>query len=97
MRLFSKLLVFALLPIATAFADTFQIAVIDLKNIQCYACMHTVKKALEKVPGVNNTQLDLDKKTATVKFDPAKTNAELLIQATAKAGFPSSLRKKGHN
>lgn len=93
MRFFAKVVFFALLPASAAFADSSQIVVMDLKNVRCYACMHTVKNALEKVPGVSDTQLDLEKKTATVKFDPVKTNPEMLCVATAKAGFPSSVRK----
>lgn len=76
-----------------AFAAAVQTAVIDLKNVQCYACVMTVKKALEKVEGVKEIKVDLDHKTATVKFDPAKTNADVLIKATSDAGFPSTLRK----
>lgn len=93
MRLLAKLVFIVLLPVASAFAGASQVAVMDLQNIQCYGCLNTVKKALQKVPGVEDTKLDLDDKTATVKFDPTKTNTDALIQATAKAGFPSTIRK----
>jgi mercuric ion binding protein len=93
MYFFTKLVVLALLPSALAFADESQIAVMDLHNIQCYGCLNTVKKALQQVPGVEDTKLDLEKKTVTVKFDRAKTNTEALVRATAKAGFPSTVRK----
>jgi mercuric ion binding protein len=93
MRLFAKIMVIAMLPIAAAFAEAFQTAVIDLQKIQCYGCINTVQKALEKVPGVERTKMDLDNKTATVKFDPSKTNADALVQATAKAGFPATVRR----
>lgn len=93
MHLLAKLVVIALVPIASAFAGESQTAVMDLQNIQCYGCLNTVKKALQKVPGVEATKMDLEKKTATVKFDPAKTNTEALVQAMAKAGFPSTVRK----
>jgi copper chaperone CopZ len=43
--------------------------------------------------GVEDMKMDIEKKTATVKFDPTKTNTEALAQATAKAGFPATIRK----
>ena len=93
MHLPAKLMVIALFPIAFAFAGESQTVVMDLQNIQCYGCMNTVNTALLKVPGVQVAKMDLEKKTATVKFDPTKTNTEALVQATAKAGFPSTIRK----
>lgn len=97
MSTFAKIFFLVLLPVVSAFADTPQVAVVDLRNVHCYACLNTVKKALQNVPGVQDAQMDLDKKTATVKFDPAKTNIEALTQATAKAGFPSTARKQLSN
>lgn len=46
MRMFPTLIAFTLLPIAFAFAGELQTAIMDLRNIQCYACFNTVKKAL---------------------------------------------------
>jgi mercuric ion binding protein len=53
----------------------------------------TVKKALEKVPGVTEAKVDLDKRTATVKFDADKADTAALVKATTEAGFPSTPRK----
>ena len=36
----------------------------------CAVCPITVKKALEKVPGVTNAKVDFDKETASVTLDP---------------------------
>jgi len=56
-------------------------------------CPITVKKALEKVPGVSQAQIDFQKKTATVTFDADKATAAGLVKATTEAGFPSAVRK----
>lgn len=93
MRLLAKMIVIALLNVSIAFAGNAQTAVMNLQNIYCYACMQTVQKALQKVPGVEETKVDLEKKTATVKYDPAKTNVDSLMQATKAAGFPSTIAK----
>ncbi len=48
-----------------------------------------MRKALEKVPGVAGVKVDFETKTATVTFDPARTDVEVLTRATTEAGYPS--------
>ncbi len=78
------------LPVS-AFAGTPQTAVLDVKNMDCSMCSITIRKALEKVPGVIDTKVDYDHKTATVKYDSDKTDPSALVKATTNAGFPSRL------
>ena len=85
-------LLVALLPLASL-AATPQTAVLDVQNMTCNLCPVTVKKSLEKVPGVSQAQIDFEKKTATVKFDADKTSAEALVKATTEAGYPSTVHK----
>lgn len=92
MRLICKLIALALLPMAAAFAGT-QSAVLDLQNMTCSLCGVTVKKALQKVPGVDEATIDYPTKTATVKYDANKTNVAALVKATTDAGFPSMPRR----
>lgn len=66
---------------------------LEVPGMTCGVCPITVRKALEKVPGVSKAQADFDSKTATVTFDPDKTNTEALLKATANAGYPASLKK----
>jgi periplasmic mercuric ion binding protein len=63
-------------------------------NMTCELCPITVRKALEKVPGVSDAKIDLGNKTATVKFDPDKANVAALVNATTNAGFPSTAHQK---
>ena len=70
-------------------------ATLYVEKIFCSACAVTVNKALRGVPGVTNVSVDVDKKEVTVRFDPTKANATDLTAATAKRGFPSSIRKLG--
>jgi periplasmic mercuric ion binding protein len=89
---YSLALLAALMPLA-ALAATPQTAVLDVQNMTCGLCPVTVKKLLEKVPGVSQAQIDFAKKTATVTFDADKTTAAMLVKATTDAGFPSAVRK----
>lgn len=88
-----KFLLVLMLSVASAVAAGLETVVMDLQRIHCVACLRTVEKALYRVPGVEDTRLDLESRTATVKYDPAMTNPEALIRATDKAGFPATVRK----
>ena len=81
-----------LLPVL-ALAAPPKIAVLDVQNMTCSLCPITVRKALERVPGVTEAKVDLDKKTASVKFDADKTTVATLVKATTEAGFPSRERR----
>ena len=76
-----------------AVASTPVTVTLDVKNMTCATCPITVKKSLEKVPGVSAVKVDYDKKTATVTYDPDKAKPDALTHATTDAGFPSTVRK----
>ena len=75
----------------TVFAGTLQTVTLDVQNMTCAVCPITVKKALERVPGVTDAKVDFDKKTASISFDPDKASTDTLTKATADAGYPSSV------
>jgi mercuric ion binding protein len=89
-----KLLIAALaaLPLM-AFAATSKTVTLDVKNMTCAVCPITVKKSLEKVPGVTAVKVDFAKKTAVVTYDLDKTKPAALTRATTNAGYPSTLEK----
>lgn len=76
-------------PLGVLAADP-QTVVLDVQNMTCALCPITVKKALEKVPGVAAAKIDLNSKTATVKFDPERADVAALVKATTNAGYPST-------
>jgi mercuric ion binding protein len=59
--------------------------------MNCPVCPITVKKALTKVPGVSNVEVNFDRGEATVTFDDGRASVEALTQATGDAGYPSTL------
>ena len=65
---------------------------LQVQNMTCGTCPIVVRKALERVPGVSTAKVDLDKKTATVSFDPDRVKPAALTQATTNAGFPSTVK-----
>ena len=57
------------------------------------ACPITVKKTLEKVPGVSRADVRYEKKQVLVTFEDAQTNTDALVKATTNAGYPSQPEK----
>ena len=66
--------------------------VLSVPTMNCAACPITVRKALEKVPGVQTVKATLEPPEAAVTFDDAKTSVDQLIEATRQAGYPSSVK-----
>ncbi|MEK7758417.1 MAG: mercury resistance system periplasmic binding protein MerP [Pseudomonadota bacterium] len=91
----TTLLLLSAVPLTAPAADATGLKTVTLKveNMSCSACPITVRKALEKVPGVAKAKADFETRTATVTFDPAKTNVEALTRATTEAGYPSALAR----
>ena len=85
-------LLVALSPFA-ALAATPQTTTLHVQNMTCELCPVTVKKSLERLPGVSQVRIDFAKKTATVTFDADQAQVSALVQATTDAGYPSTLRK----
>lgn len=74
-------------------AATPQTVTLAVQNMTCELCPITVKKSLEKVPGVSAVRVDFDKKTATVTYDADKAQPDALTRATTNAGYPSTVQR----
>ncbi len=92
MKSISLLIAGLLLSLGAMATDT-RTVTLDVTKMDCAVCPITVRKALEKVPGVGSVKVDFKTKRAVVAFDPAKTSTEALTRATADAGFPSSMQQ----
>ncbi len=77
-----------LVLVASAWASP-QTVTLNVSGMTCPACPITVKKALEKVPGVSKVDVRFEKKQVLVTFDDAKTSTDALVKATTNAGYPS--------
>lgn len=76
------------LSVSTAFAAS-KTVTLEVSNMTCSTCPITVKKALNKVKGVNKVDASFEKKEAVVTFDDDKTTVKALTKATEDAGYPS--------
>jgi len=82
--------------LATVWADAALAAVrtvtLSGPGMYCEVCPITVRKALEKVPGVSKVNVSFEKKEAVVTFDDAKTSTKALEDATFEAGYESTVK-----
>ena len=90
---FVPTLMAGLLASAGTVAADSRTVTLDVTKMDCAVCPITVRKALEKVPGVETAKVDFKTKRAVVAFDPGKTSPEALTRATTDAGFPSSVKQ----
>ena len=65
---------------------------LSVPGMYCAVCPITVKKALEKVPGVSKVNVSFEKKEAVVTFDDARANINALEDATFEAGYESTVK-----
>jgi mercuric ion binding protein len=67
---------------------------LSIPGMNCPLCPITVKKALQKVQGVEKVTVSYENKEAVVTFDDAKTSAEALMKATTDGGYPSTVKAR---
>jgi mercuric ion binding protein len=82
------------LTASTALAVGLHTVTLDVTNMDCAVCPITVRKALEKVPGVTSAKVEFTTKRAEVVFDPAEASVDTLMKATADAGYPSHVMQE---
>jgi copper chaperone CopZ len=71
---------------ATACSESYAEVEIKLPTVQCDACVLTVTKALEKVDGVSEANVDLNGKVV-------RTSVVKLEQVIVKAGYAANDKK----
>ena len=69
-----------------------QTTILVAPTMNCAVCPITVRKALEKVEGVEHVSTEFESRTITVMFDDAKTNISTLTKTTANSGYPSKVK-----
>ena len=78
-------------PIANA---NLQRVVISVDGLSCLACEIPVRHALRKIDGVKAIYVSAATKTATVEYEPTKTNPDELVSAINSTGYRASLPNK---
>ncbi len=74
-------------------AGGIQEATISLPTIQCGSCKATIGSALKRLKGVRKVKIDVDAKSAVVKFDSGKLTLSTIENAIAAAGYDANSTK----
>ena len=62
-----------------------------IENMTCVTCPVSVRKAMMRVDGVKEVEVDFDSKIAAVTYDAARTNPVEIAAASTDVGYPASL------
>jgi copper chaperone len=65
-------------------------ATLRVTGMTCGNCVKHVTKALSKVPGVTEPNVDLNSGKVALNYDPALSNLQAIAEAVAKAGYPAT-------
>ncbi len=65
-----------------------------IEKMTCATCPITVRKAMEKVDGVEEVKVDFEAKIATVTFDPSLATPEAIAAASTNAGYPAHVTRE---
>lgn len=65
---------------------------LSVPGMYCEVCPLTVRKALQKAPGVSKVEVSFKKKEAVVTYDDAKTTVKALEEATFEAGYEATAK-----
>ena len=67
------------------------ICTLDIGGMTCASCVRHVEKALSRIPGVRNAEVNLATEAATVSFDPQTAGLSELTAAVAAAGYTGDI------
>jgi copper chaperone len=59
-------------------------ATVKIKGMSCGHCVNSTKQALEKIPGISDVNVDLEKGEATYK---GEIDIQIIKEAISKIGF----------
>lgn len=64
-----------------------QLALIRIEGMHCHKCEQTIQKALAKLPGVHEAEVDFNSGQASVLFDRSAIAVSQLVETVNEAGY----------
>ena len=65
--------------------------VIQIEGMTCSACATGVAASLRRVEGVIEAEVSIEPPEAHIRFDPAETSAEALVEAIEDLGYEAEI------
>lgn len=66
---------------------------VPVEGMICMVCAGSVKNALKAVHGVQNAEVNLEKRYATVQFEKGKVSEDYLTRVITKLGYKAGVPK----
>lgn len=60
---------------------------IEVQGMTCGGCVASVTRVLKALPGVQDVDVSLQARSASVSYDPARTNVPAMRSAIEDAGY----------
>jgi mercuric ion binding protein len=92
-KLVLLVVVFAVTGISAA-DKSVSTATFEVEKMTCATCPITVRKAMQRVEGVSEVQVDFESKSATVTYDSSTTTAQDIADASSNVGFPARIKER---
>lgn len=70
-----------------AVADLWETRILAIEGMTCDHCAKTLSRALKKVNGVKDVQVDRENARATITFDTTKTDMAAIHSAVEHSGY----------
>ena len=75
------------LPHHAADAGAGRFVLIRIEGMHCHKCEQSIKKNLQRNPGVHEVEVDFASGQASILFDPEKIKIGELIEAVKETGY----------
>jgi len=79
---------------ASAAQGNLKTVLIPVEGMACVACAASVKRALKALDGVSEVEVNLERRSATVKYANDKVTPERLVAAITKLGYRAGTPKE---
>jgi copper chaperone len=73
-----------------AVADLWETRVLGIEGMTCDNCVKTLTKALKRVNGVKDVQVDRENARAAITFDTTKTDMPAIHEAILHSGYKAT-------
>jgi copper ion binding protein len=60
---------------------------LNVQGMSCINCVHSLNRGLDEAEGIENVDVNLEKKLVTVSFDENKTNIEAVKETILDLGY----------
>jgi copper chaperone len=61
--------------------------VLNVKGMSCQHCVNSIKKAVGGIKGIEDVEVDLEKNTVTISYDPDTVNIKDVTEAIEDEGY----------